>query len=107
MAARKIRKKLAFIEYLNNASDEERMYEIKSMTPENLRFFVNLLYNIVYKKVAISEDARNQLKGHQKEITNIIKKNKSMKTRRQDFLAGSTFKNIFSILIPDLQKAAL
>ena len=102
-----IAKYLSFLEYLCSTSSEERTEQLQSLKSTELKFFLNLLYNVVYKRVPISKNTRLQLKPHKDLIQSLIQPKKSLKLRKVKLSNGDNFKTVFDILLPDLREIVL
>ena len=107
MASHKIRKHLSYIEYLAGTSPAEREEQINGMKSGTLKFLINLILNVVFKKVEISDKCKTELREHRPIIEKLIGKNKSLKTRRGILKSDDTFKTLFDLLLPDLRKIVL
>ena len=106
-ASAKIRKHLGLIEYMLKIGATEREKQLLEMKNSTLKFLVNLILNIIYKKVDISDKSRDELRPHKSDLVKFISKSESLKTRRDILMKDDTFKLWFSAIIPDLRKTAL
>ena len=102
-----IAKYLSFLEFLCSAPIDEREEQLKGLKNSELKFFLNLLYNIVHERVPISLKAKEDLISHKTLIKNLVQKNKSLKSKKLELINSGLFKTIFDILLPDLRKIVL
>lgn len=105
--AKQIRKHLGTLEYLYKLDDEERKEQLKDLKGDPLKFLFNILLNVVYKKVSVSNDVKLALHPHKNIIQELIKKHKSMKSRKAELIKNDNFRILFGILLPELRKIAL
>ena len=78
MASKKIRKHLSFLEYLMSVSNEIRQDQIKGLKSPELKFLIDVLLNVVHKKISISNESKSQLQAHKHVINDLIKKKKKL-----------------------------
>ena len=90
-----------------SVSNEIRQDQIKGLKSPELKFLIDVLLNVVHKKISISNESKSQLQAHKHVINDLIKKKKTLKRRKEILMQGDTFKDLFSILLPDLRLAAL
>jgi len=105
--AYRIKKHLSYLEYLNKLDPEQRAEQLLTLKGDTLKFFFNLLLNIVHKKVPISEETKSHLKSHQKVIESLIAKKKSLTRRKKELIQSNIFSDLVSVLLPDLRQAIL
>ena len=106
-ATQKRRQHLGLIEYLLTIGSDEREKQLSEIKNSTLKFLVNLIFNIVHKRIDISADAKKQLMLHKSSLVRFTAKKKSLKERRNILVGDDTFKKWFDVLIPDLRKNSL
>lgn len=95
------------MEYLFSINDDERKQALEKMKTPELQFFCDLLLNVYYKKLPISDEAKSQLKSRQELIESLLIPKKSLKNRKKDLLDGDNFNFIFGLLLPEVRKIIL
>ena len=104
MSRKKVRQFLPAIEYMCNLGEAERQQQIKNMSNDLLKFYIDFLYSVYKKRIPLSDSLIDILRPHKTIITSLLTRNKSLAVRRRLLAKKNVFENIFCVLLPVLRE---